>query len=246
MRWDTSPGRRRRRVAYTRFDVADLPCTLAEPALRERLAAALDADGKIPRTLDSLGPIADRDVLLFDADDGLRAGQLRALGGRVTVVPRDVDLGGLDREIADVAVILWDPKAEPTPECAARYDAMTPLLRPGGRLLVLLNYGRDDVARLLPGAERAALDYASLRQRDTWFLRRGFKLRVIHGWWTFETIEDAASFLSNGFGEAGADMAVTLRRPRLSHKMVVYHRTQAPEVAAAADGALAAGTTMAG
>ena len=228
--------------------MADLPCTLAEPKLRARLADALDADGKIPRTLESLGPIADRDVLLFDSDDGLRARQLRDLGGRVTVVPQDAEVGGLGRESADVAVILWDSQAEPTPECAARYDAIGPLLRPGGRLLVLLNYGRDDVARLLP-RERTTLDYSSLRQRDTWFLRRGFKLRVIHGWWTFESIEDAASFLADGFGDAGADMAVTLRRPRLSHKMVVYHRTHPPAQLDDADAdtdAVAAAETLAG
>ncbi len=214
-------------VAYTRVDVADLPCTLAEPALRDRLAAALDVDGKIPRTLEALGPIADRDVLLFDVAEGLRAEQLRALGGRVTLVGPGVPLDALPRACADVAVMMWDGTAMPTPEGAARFDAVDPLLRPGGRLLVLLNYGRDDIVRLLPPADRSLLDYASLRQRDTWFLRHGFKLRVIHGWWTFETVEDAASFLASGFGEAGADMAMTLRRPRLSHKMVVYHRTLA-------------------
>ena len=43
--------------------MADLPFAL-EPALGDALSRALDVEGKIPRALDALGPIAGRDVLL--------------------------------------------------------------------------------------------------------------------------------------------------------------------------------------
>ena len=61
------------------------------------------------------------------------------------------------------------------------------VLRPGGRLLVLHDYGRDDVSRLrgdLP-------DYGLLSRRDGPFLRGGFKVRVVHCFWTFESIDEA-------------------------------------------------------
>src|SRR5688500_7289158 len=72
---------------YSRL-VADLPIAL-DPSLAGRLLGALDADGKIPRALDALGPVADRDVILLDGTDGdLRSTQLRGLGARVRPASR--------------------------------------------------------------------------------------------------------------------------------------------------------------
>jgi hypothetical protein len=95
--------------------------------------------------------------------------------------------------------------------------------------LVVADYGRDDVARLRPEGETPEI-YRALRARDAAFSRLGFKLHVIHGWWTFDSLEEAADFLAKAFGERGAQMAGGMRRPRLSHKVVVYHRGPAPEV----------------
>ena len=62
--------------------MADLPIGLADQ-LGERLSHVLDVEGKIPRALDALGPVAGRDVILLDGADGIRARQLRELGARV-------------------------------------------------------------------------------------------------------------------------------------------------------------------
>jgi len=51
-------------------------------------------------------------------------------------------------------------------------------------------------------------------------------VRVIHAWWTFDTIEDAASFLDEGFGEVGRTVGAGLRRPRLSYNVAIYHWTK--------------------
>ena len=56
----TSTSAPERRLLYSPF-VSDLPVALPDPLAR-RLAAALDVEGKIPRALDALGPLADRDV----------------------------------------------------------------------------------------------------------------------------------------------------------------------------------------
>ena len=95
------------------------------------------------------------------------------------------------------------------------------VLRRGGRLLVLHDYGRDDVSRLrgdLP-------EYGLWSRRDGQFLRGGFKVRVVHAFWTFETLEDAQDFLAAAFGAIGREVASGMKRPRLSYNVAVYHRT---------------------
>ena len=73
------------------------------------------------------------------------------------------------------------------------------MLRPGGRLLVVHDYGRDDVSRLrgdLP-------EYGPWSRRDGPFLADGFKVRVVHCFWTFDSTRGAAAFLDAAFGDAG-------------------------------------------
>ncbi len=100
-------------------------------------------EGKIPRALDALGPIADRDVLLVDGGP-LRAVGLAALGARVRTVPAPASGAALDAPdgSADVVVGLWSAFRAPSPEALADVDRV---LRPEGRLLVVQDYGRDDV-----------------------------------------------------------------------------------------------------
>ncbi len=57
----------------------------------------------------------------------------------------------------------------------------------------------------------------------------GFKIRVLHCWWTFDSLDEARAFLDAAFGEAGRTVAGRLTRPRLSYNVAVYHRTLAQE-----------------
>ena len=62
-------------------------------------------------------------------------------------------------------------------------------------------------------------------RREGPFLRGGgFKIRVLHCFWTFESLEDTRAFLEEAFGERGVAVAAGLRRPRLSWNVAVYHR----------------------
>lgn len=198
--------------------MADLPVDLGA-GLTERLARVLDVEAKIPRALEALGPIVGRDVLLLDGADGVRARQLVELGARVACAEAD----GLARiaapdASADVLASLWSTfRGVTSPETAE----VARVVRPGGRLLVLLDYGRDDVSRLrgdLP-------EYGLLSRRDGPFLRGGFKVRVVHCFWTFESIEEAGVFLGESFGDVGREVAAGMKRPRLSYNVAVYHRT---------------------
>ena len=198
--------------------MADLPLDL-DAATGERLARALDAEGKIPRALEALGPVADRDVVLVDGDGGLRAGQLEQLGARVTIAastddaPWDADAGS-----ADVVVACWSAFRGHAPDELGRAAR---ILRPGGRLLVVHDYGRDDVSRLR--GDRP--EYGAWSKRNGPFLGEGFRVRVVHCFWTFESREEMTSLLDDVFGEPGRELAATLQRPRLSYNVAVYHRT---------------------
>jgi SAM-dependent methyltransferase len=217
--------------------MADLPFVPGAADLLARLAASLDVEGKIPRALETLGPLAGRDVVLVDGAGGLRARQVAALGARLTVlvgseaeaVPleelgADVSVAvgtsaalGLPDASSDVILACWSAFRGPSPTEVAEADRV---LRPDGRLLVVHDYGRDDVSRLrgdLP-------EYGSWGRRDGWFLKNGFKMRVIHCFWTFDSMDEATAFLVEAFGDTGAAVAATLKRPRLSYNVAVYHR----------------------
>jgi hypothetical protein len=187
--------------------------------LAARLAQALDVEGKIPRALETLGPMGGRDVALVDAPDGIRARQLTDLGARVTPVTStgaarfDAPDGS-----ADAVVALWSSfRGTPSDEIAEAAR----MLRPGGRLLVVHDYGRDDVAALHNGG----LDPGLLSRRDGPFLSDGFRVRVLHCWWTFASLEEGREFLTDAFGDAGRELGGRLTRPRVSYKVAVYHRT---------------------
>jgi SAM-dependent methyltransferase len=233
--------------------VSDTPFPLPEDGVASRLVAAFDADAKIPRALEALGPVADRDVVLVDADRGYRARQLADLGARVTalvapargrgvkaarareaslrasvadladrvrVVPGVADATGLPDECADVVIALWSAYRPPAGSAVAEADR---ILRPDGRLLVVHDYGRDDHVRAEPGIAAETLAWS---RRDGWYLTNGFRVRVIHAFWTFADLVEARELLTAAFGEGGGALAEGLSRPRVSHNVAVYHRNR--------------------
>jgi hypothetical protein len=198
--------------------VADLPIDFGD-GLAERLARVLDVEAKIPRALEALGPVGGRDVLLIDGADGIRARQLAELGARVAFAKAD-GLAGIDAPdgSADVMVCLWTAFRGTN---AAESAEVARVLRQGGRLLVVLDYGRDDVSHL----RGEVPEYGLLSRRTGPYLSGGFKVRVVHCFWTFGSEDEASAFLEDGFGDAGRTMAGTMKRPRLSYNVAVYHRT---------------------
>ena len=189
--------------------------------LFERLGRAVDREAKIPRALDALGPTADRDVLVLDGSASIPADRIVGSGSRLTLIPAarleasdETDIDGS----ADVLVVAWSAFRGPT---QAELAAAERWLRPGGRLLVLQDYGRDDVSRLFDPRP----EYGDWSRRDGPFLGNGFKIRVVHSWWTFDSIEDTRAFLADAFGQRGAELAESLTRPRLSYNVAVYHRS---------------------
>jgi hypothetical protein len=197
--------------------VADFPIELSAQ-LAEQLAQVLDAEGKIPRALDALGPLGGRDVVVLGAGErSLR--RLTGVGARATPVDWPTSGSAVDARSADAIVSFWDAFRGVDPAELAEADR---ILRPGGRLLVVHDYGRDDISRL----RGEQPEYGSWSRVNGPFLTAGFRIRVVHCWWTFATVAAAAQFLAAAFGSVGEALGAGLRRPRLSYNVAIYHRTR--------------------
>jgi hypothetical protein len=199
--------------------MSDLPLSLP-PGPAATLAAAMDREGKIDRALEALGPLAGRDVVVVGGGPVELA--RRRAGSRVTSVTGMTGPGSVEDlpdESADAIVSTWAAFRGVDARDVAVADRV---LRPAGRLLVVHDYGRDDVSRLrgdLP-------EYGTWSRREGPFLANGFRVRVIHCFWTFDTLDEATAFLGEAFGADGTALAAGLKRPRLSWNVAVYHRTR--------------------
>lgn len=168
----------------------------------------------------ALGPVADRDVVSVEAAGGDGAQRLLALGAWVRSVPIEA-LTTIPDARADVMVTWWSGFEPGSPELSTQLAEAVRVLRPSGRLLMVHDYARDDVARLTDPTRAAEL-IAWSRPKGP-LLGIGFRIRVLHSWWRWTDLEDAASFLGAAYGAAGVELAAGLRRPRLAHKVAVYH-----------------------
>ncbi len=202
----------------------DLPIALPTPEVEDAFMRVVDPEGKIPAALEALGPVFGRDVVVLDSGNGVRARQLEAIGARVTAFRWPLAAGDAERLAewigrADVVVIPWSEMAAPRSRFIAEASA---LLRPGGRLLVLHDYGRDDVWGLRPEIREQAIAWSHRRGP---FLMDGFRIRVVHCWWTFESREQAQELLGAIFGPAGEEFAAAMKRLRLEYSVAIYHRS---------------------
>lgn len=199
--------------------MSDLPVALPS-RLEAIFVAAFDRAGKLVAAIDALGPIADRDVLLVGASRGPVVDGLAAAGARLTSTelssPLRLDVPDAS---ADVVLGLWSAFRGVEPGETAEVDRV---LRPGGRHLAVHDYGRDDVSGL--HGERP--EYSAWSHRLGPFLTSGFRVRVVHCFWEFDSQDATTSFLRDAFGDAGAAVAATLKRPRLSYNVAVYHRSR--------------------
>ncbi len=217
-----------------------------EPDLTAEFLGIVDPEGKILSALETLGPVVGRDVVVLDAGSGFRACQLHQAGARVTALRTNGDFPsraasagcldgdlqfvagtfeatGLPEQSADAVVSYWSAFRGPD---GAQLAEAERILRPGGRLLVVHDYGRDDVCDLWRDEFVQQVEWS---RRNGPFLGGGFRVRVVHCRWTFDSLEHAATLLTAAFGAAGSDLAGSMKRPRLEYNVAIYHRTREVE-----------------
>lgn len=182
---------------------------------------AVDPEARLPAALEALGPVSGRDVAVLDDAGGPGARRLLALGAWVRTVAEG-SLGGLPDASADV-LVAW--RCGFSPVTADWRDDLAQagrVLRADGRLLVVKDYGRDEVTPLVGDAARAR-QLVSFSHPKGPFLQAGFRVRVLHCWWRWETLEEATDELARAYGERGRAVGAALARPRLAYKVAIYH-----------------------
>ena len=195
---------------------------MALPAeLEPAFLGAFDPQAKLVAALGALGPVADRDVLVVDATAGPVVEGLTTAGGRIVSQPLRSPLAFDSGDgSSDVVLGLWSAFRGVEPTEVAEVDQVPPAGRTPPRRARLRS------RRRIPPVRSGPTEYGAWSHRFGPFLQGGFRVRVVHCFWEFASQEAAAAFLAAAFGEAGATVARTLKRPRLSYNVAVYHRSR--------------------
>jgi SAM-dependent methyltransferase len=101
------------------------------------------------------------------------------------------------------------------------------VIRPGGRLVVLGYYGRDDVAPLLE-PEVVAQARQATQRRTGWWLRHGFKIKVVHAKLDLRDAEVAHAVLPRLYGDRARAFLMTAHPPMPELKLGLYHLAKEP------------------
>lgn len=133
-------------------------------------------------------------------------------------------LAGLPLRDGAVDVVLTG-LIDPEDASLALVDEAMRVLRPGGRLIAIGYYGRDDVANLLePEVVRHALD--ATQRRTGWWLRHGFKIKVVHTRLDLRDDATAHELLPRLYGDRGRAYLMQPHRPMLELKLGLFHRSR--------------------
>jgi SAM-dependent methyltransferase len=225
--------------------------TDGDPVLHARLGEAIDPDRRVLAALERITPLSGKRI----ADVGTGIGHYPMLlarrTGRTYGVESDAALlAEARRRVADahqpnIRIVEGDPGCLPLRDGAVDIvltaaitpdDASLPLItealrviRPGGRLIVLGYYGRDDVAPLLQ-PELVAQAVETTRRRTGWWLRNGFRIKVVHARMDLEDPGVAHQLLPRLFGDRGRAYLMGPHRTSLRLNLGLYHMV-APEPA---------------
>lgn len=223
--------------------------TDADPQLHARLGDAIDPERKILGALERVVPLSGKRIADIGTGIGHYPMLLARRTGRTYGIESDPKLlTEARRRAADshqpnirmiegsatslplrdgaVDIVLTGGIAPEDGSLPAIAEAMR-ILRPGGRLVVIGYYGRDDVAALLePEVVAQAMD--ATQRRTGWWLRNGFKIKVVHTRVDLTDPELAQELLPRLYGDRGRAYLMGPCRPFLRLNLGLYHRA-APE-----------------
>jgi SAM-dependent methyltransferase len=223
--------------------------TEPDPELYHRLGEMIDPGRKVLAALERIVPLSGKRI----ADVGTGIGHYPMLLARRTArtygIESDPALLGEARSRASAAhqpnirMVEGEPTALPLRDGAVDVvlhglieadDAWMPairealrVVRPGGRLVVMGYYGRDDVAPLLEPEVVAEARHATQRKTG-WWLRHGFKIKVVHARLDLRDSETAHDILPRLYGDRARAFLMTAHPPMPELKLGLYHLAKAP------------------
>lgn len=223
------------------------PWTDPDPELHARLGEVVDPDRKVLAALERIVPLSGKRI----ADVGTGIGHYPMLlarrTGRTYGIESDPALLEAARRRAseshqpNIRIVEGEPDALPLRDGAvdivlsgriepneaalpAIAEAMR-VLRPGGTLVVIGYYGRDDVRALLePEVVAHALE--ATQRRTGWWLRNGFKIKVVHSRLDLRDEETAQELLVRLYGDRGRAFLMGPHRTSLELKLGLFHRAK--------------------
>jgi SAM-dependent methyltransferase len=216
----------------------------ADPHLHERLGEAIDPERKVLEALERITPLSGRRIadvgtgighypmLLarrtgrtygVESDPELLAeARRRAAGsGQPNLRIVEGDFPSLPLRDATVDIVLTN-RIEPDDASLASVREALRVLRPGGRLVVIGYYGRDDVADLLE-PEVVAHARTATKRRSGWWLRNGFKIKVVHARLDLGDSATAHELLPRLYGDRGRAFLMRPHRSSLRLNLGLYH-----------------------
>ena len=222
--------------------------TETDPSLHERLGAAIDPDRKVLAALERITPVSGRRIADIGTGIGHYPMLLARRTGRTYGIESDPDLLKEARRRASashqpnirivegratalplrdgaVDIVLTgtiDPEDGSLPTVA---EAMR-VIRPGGRLIAIGYYGRDDVSALLEPEVVAHVREATQR-RTGWWLRNGFKIKVVHARLDLGDAATAHELLPRLYGDRGRAYLMGPHPSSLRLNIGLFHREKA-------------------
>ncbi len=219
-----------------------------DPELHRLLGEAIDPDRKVLAALERIVPISGKRI----ADVGTGIGHYPMLLARRTGRTYGIESASTLLEEArrragrshqpNLRIVEGEPTAIPLREAAVDIvlsggiepdDRSLPaveealrVLRPGGHLIVIGYYGRDDVAALLE-PEVVARAVEATRRRVGWWVAHGFKIKVVHTRLDLRDEAAAQQLLPRLYGQRGVAYLTGPHPTTLELKLGLYHRAKA-------------------
>jgi SAM-dependent methyltransferase len=220
------------------------PWTDPDPMLLARLGEVIDPERRVLDALERIVPLSGKRIA--DVGTGIghypmllarRTGRtygiearpelLEAARGRADASHqpniRIVEGGGEHLPLHDAAVdVVLSGEIEPDDHWLPAIDEALRVLRPNGRLVVIGYYGRDDLASLLEPEVVEQARHATQR-RTGWWLRHGFKIKVVHSRIDLQDEATARELLPRLYGDRGRAFLGGPHSLSLRLRLGLYH-----------------------
>jgi SAM-dependent methyltransferase len=222
--------------------------TETDAALHQRLGAAIDPDRKVLDAIERITPVSGRRIADIGTGIGHYPMLLARRTGRTYGIESDPDLlkearrrasashqpnirivegGATALPLRDGAVdIVLTGAIDPDDGSLPMIAEALRVIRPGGKLIAIGYYGRDDVSALLE-PEVVAYVREATQRRTGWWLRNGFKVKVVHARLDLGDPATAHELLPRLYGDRGRAYLMGPHPSSLRLNVGLFHREKA-------------------